>query len=100
MSPTGEKTPSFTVIQFSLETDADNTPRQKTTNCGSFRSVEEAFHSARCLANDTWSRIKSTGAFGSPTILDTEWGYDLRLGPLTVHRFWVHENATSAQTLK
>jgi hypothetical protein len=30
----------------------------------------------------------------SPTTRVTacEWGYDLRLGPLTVHRFWVHES--------
>jgi len=99
MSRTGDAPSTFTVIQFSLETDADNTPRQRSTNCGSYRSVEEAFHNARCLANDTWSRIKAGGAFGSPAIVDTEWGYDLRLGPLTVHRFWVHETISNQHQL-
>ena len=100
MSRAGDTPSTFTVIQFSLETGADNTPRQRSTNCGSYRSVEEAFHNARCLANDTWSRIKAAGAFGSPAIVDTEWGYDLRLGPLTVHRFWVHETTSSQHLLK
>ncbi|MBA4137205.1 MAG: hypothetical protein C0518_07805 [Opitutus sp.] len=99
MASSGD-TPSFTVIQFSLETGADNRPTQRSTNCGSFVSVEEAFLSARCLANDKWNALKESGAFGSPTIIDTEWGYDLRLGPLTVHRFWVHENFSSQRLLK
>lgn len=100
MALSGDTPSTFTVIQFSLETGPDSTPTQRSTNRGSYRDVEAAFHNARCLANETWSRIKEAGAFGSPTIVDTEWGYDLRLGPLTVHRFWVHENATSQRLLK
>lgn len=100
MAQPGENPSTFTVIQFSLETAPDNQPTQRSTNWGSYLSVEEAFHNARCLANDTWSRIKGTGAFGSPTIIDTEWGYDLRLGPLTVHRFWVHEHVSNQRLLK
>lgn len=90
----------FTVIQFSLETVEDGRPTQRSTNWGSYLSVEEAFANARCLANDTQARIRESGMFGSPTLVDTEWGYDLRLGPLTVHRFWVHENIKSQRLLK
>lgn len=100
MALSGDTPSMFTVIQFSLETAPDSTPRQRSTNWGSYRSVEEAFINARCLANETRSRIQETGAFGSPAIVDTEWGYDLRLGPLTVHRFWVHENISSQRLLK
>lgn len=100
MAQPGENSSTFTVIQFSLETGSDSQPTQRSTNWGSYVSVEEAFLNARCLANDTWNRIKETGAFGSPTIVDTEWGYDLRLGPLTVHRFWVHEHVSNQRLLK
>jgi hypothetical protein len=100
MAQTGDTPSTFTVIQFSLETGADSQPRQRSTNWGSYLSVEEAFHSARCRANETWSRIKEAGAFGAPAIVDTEWGYDLRLGPLTVHRFWVHETIGTQRLLK
>lgn len=100
MAQPGDTPSTFTVIQFSLEAEPGSTPKQRSTNRGSYRDVEAAFHSARCLANEAWSRIKEAGAFGSPTIVDTEWGYDLRLGPLTVHRFWVHENASSQRLLK
>lgn len=96
----GDTPSKFTVIQFSLETGEDNRPTQRSRNCGTFVSVEEAFVNARCLANDTWNKIRESGAFGSPAIVDTEWGYDLRLGPLTVHRFWVHESFSSQRLLK
>ena len=99
MSNTGDAPSTFTVIQFSLETDADHRPTQRTKNWGSFVSVEEAFVNARCLAHDARDRLRSTGTVGSPAIVDTEWGYDLRLGPLTVHRFWVHENFRSQRLL-
>lgn len=100
MAQSGDAPSTFTVIQFSLETGPDSVPKQRSTNCGSYRDVEAAFHSARCLANETWSRIRETGAFGSPSIVDTEWGYDLRLGPLTVHRFWVHESLNTQRLLQ
>lgn len=99
MAQPGDTPSTYTVIQFSLETGADAAPRQRTKTWGSYISVEEAFENARCLANDTSSRIRSAGAFGSPAIVDTEWGYDLRLGPLTVHRFWVHEKSARQRTL-
>lgn len=100
MSSQGDTPSTFTVIQFSLATGEDNRPTQHTKSCGSYVSVEEAFHNARCLANETWRRLRASKAVGSPSIVDTEWGYDLRLGPLTVHRFWVHENSTGQRLLK
>ena len=100
MASPGDTPSTFTVIQFSLETGADSRPTQRSKNWGSFVSVEEAFHNARCLANTTRRQLRDAGTFGSPSIVDTEWGYDLRLGPLTVHRFWVHENFSSQRLLK
>lgn len=100
MANPGETTSTFTVIQFSLESGENDHPVQRSRNRGSFTSVEEAFQSARCCADDTWRQIRDTGAFGTPAIVDTEWGYDLRLGPLTVHRFWVHEDIRSQRVLQ
>lgn len=95
----GDAPSTFTVIQFSLETGEDNQPKQRTKNWGSYLSVEEAFTNARCLAHGTRDRLSETRMVGSPAIVDTEWGYDLRLGPLTVHRFWVHENIRTQHSL-
>lgn len=92
MPSPGDTPSSFTVIQFSLETGENNRPMQRSKKWGSYVSVEEAFDNARCLAHETRDRIRAAKTVGSPAIIDTEWGYDLRLGPLTVHRFWVHEN--------
>ncbi len=100
MASAGDTPSTYTVIQFSLETGKDNRPTQRSRNCGTYVSVEEAFHNARCLANDTWSRLRESRAVGAPTLIDTEWGYDLRLGPLTVHRFWVHEHQSGQRLLK
>ncbi len=99
MAELGDTPSTFTVIQFSLETGENDQPTQRSKNWGSYRSVEAAFDDARCRANLASSQIKKTGSFGSPTIVDTEWGYDLRLGPLTVHRFWVHENLSNQRLL-
>ncbi|MDP2137503.1 MAG: hypothetical protein Q8J74_06575 [Candidatus Didemnitutus sp.] len=100
MADPGDTPSTFTVFQFSLETGKKDRPTQRTTNLGSYCSVEAAFDDARCRANLASSQIKQSGAFGAPAIVDTEWGYDLRLGPLTVHRFWVHENLSNQRLLK
>jgi len=99
MATTGE-TPSFSVLQFSLEMDEGNRPTQRTRNWGRYVSVEEAFHHARSLAQGACTRLRSEQTDPEPTLVDTEWGYDLRLGALTVHRFWVHENFSSQRLLK
>ncbi len=90
---------SYTVIQFSLETEKNGAPRQRMKNWGAHASVEAAFTNARCLANRAWSTLRDGGTSPqeTPSLVDTEWGYDVRLGPLTVQRFWVHENVTSSQ---
>jgi len=99
MSGPGESNPSYTVIQFSLETGPDRTPTQRTKNWGSHACVEAAFVNARCLANLTMQRLRRDRPAEVPALVDTEWGYDLRLGPLTVDRFWVHENTAGRRLL-
>lgn len=95
MSNSGATSPQFTVFQFTLEAEGVQPPTQRSRLCGSFSGVEEAFESARGLAVQTFSQLAPHHVFGSPDFVDTEWGYDLRLGPLTVHRFWVHESVAS-----
>ena len=70
-----------------------------------FAMVEEAFEVARKLADEEAERleqIKSDSAgLGEPKLvqlIDTEWGYDLRIGWLIVTRFWVHD-ASATQPL-
>ena len=92
--------PKFAVIQFSLEVGQGNRPSQRAQNWGSFSAVEDAFQRARQLAQTTCARLRAQDQGAEPTLLDTEWGYDLRLGNLTVHRFWVHENLNSQRLLK
>lgn len=88
----------FTVIHFALETDGTS-PRQRSATCGNFLSVEDAFHNARTLAAQTYARLRQNHGVAVANLLDTEWGYDIRLGPLTVHRFWVHEHLRSQHLL-
>jgi hypothetical protein len=89
----------FSVIHFALETKGA-TPTQRSANCGAFTSVVEAFENARSLADDHLARLQQQQPGGAEaSLLDTEWGYDLRLGPLTVHRFWVHEHFSTQRTL-
>lgn len=93
-TPGATPTTAYTVIQFSLETGTNGQPTQRSSNCGSFSSVEEAFAHARTNAAQAWSRLVTVSAshIERPSLVDTEWGYDLRLGPLTVERFWVHDH--------
>lgn len=84
--------PTFLVMQFSLGTDSTGQPAQKSRLCGSYRSVEEAFDCARQLAAEKWCSLPE-GDAANAKLVDTEWGYDLRCGHLTVHRFWVHDKA-------
>jgi hypothetical protein len=69
------------------------------TVCGSHASVEEVFASARRLAGLELERLlalNSTEPEARPfELLDTEWGYDVRRGWLTVTRFWVHDTAAT-----
>jgi hypothetical protein len=83
--------PVFTVFRFSLENPPGAGPTQRTLDCGRFASVEDAFASARALAGRAFRGLQQGRRGAAPTLVDTEWGYDLRLGPLTVDRFWVHE---------
>lgn len=99
MAVPGE-TPNFSVIQFTLEVGEGNRPTQRARNWGHYVSVEDAFRHARSLAHGTCERLRLEQTGPAPTLLDTEWGYDLRLGALTVHRFWVHENFSTQRLLK
>lgn len=72
---------------------------QKTQACGVYRSIEEAFISARLLAVRDWQRQRSLAAAGGNTssaswqVIDTEFGYDLKRDHLVVSRFWIHARA-------
>ena len=72
---------------------------QKTQACGVYRSIEEAFISARLLAVREWQRLRSLTSAGttSPSVswqvMDTEFGYDLKRDSLVVSRFWIHARA-------
>jgi len=86
----------FSVLRFSLKTDAAGKPTQKVENCGLFESVESAFLAARVQALQAWRAISDQrrATPGPPSkieLIDTEWGYDLRVDFLVVTRLWVHD---------
>lgn len=89
----------FTVFQFSLDAGGAKRPTQRSRTCGSFSSIEEAFFQARMLAEEIFATLTPHETYGAPEMIDTEWGYDLRLGALTVHRFWVHESFSTQSLL-
>ena len=74
---------------------------QKTQACGVYRSIEEAFISARLLAVRDWQRLRSLTSAGEVSapinwqVVDTEFGYDLKRDTLVVSRFWIHARAIS-----
>jgi len=76
---------------------------QKSQTCGVYRSIEDAFTSARLLAVREWRRLRalaSTGPEEAPPstnwqVIDTEFGYDLKRDHLVVSRFWIHTKSTS-----
>jgi len=77
---------------------------QKTHACGVYRSIEEAFTSARLLAVREWQRLRAMAATaagpaekvpGNWQVIDTEFGYDLKRDHLVVSRFWIHTKAST-----
>ena len=74
---------------------------QKTQSCGVYRSIEEAFISARLLAVREWQRLRTLASAGANSssaswqVIDTEFGYDLKRDSLVVSRFWIHARAIS-----
>ena len=77
---------------------------QKTHSCGVYRSIEEAFTSARLLAVREWQRLRAmaattAGGDDKPSsswhVIDTEFGYDLKRDHLVVSRFWIHTKAAA-----
>jgi hypothetical protein len=86
----------FSVLRFSLLTDAAGRATQKVQDCGIFDSVESAFMAARLQGLQAWRTISDErrATPGPPSkieLIDTEWGYDLRVNFLVVARFWVHD---------
>ena len=91
----------YAVLHFSLVPTEEGKPMQKTQACGVYRTIEEAFVSARLLAVREWQRLRSLASAGSGTtvssvnwqVIDTEFGYDLKRDSLVVSRFWIHARA-------
>ena len=86
----------FSVLRFDLKTDAAGLPTQDVKDCGMFASIESAFMAARLQALQAWRALSDQrrATPGPPTkisLIDTEWGYDLRVDFLVVARFWVHD---------
>ena len=86
------------MLRFGLQRAADGTCTQNVQQYGSFQSVESAFSTARLEALREWQEACNSRAVDSLAtqvckieIKDTEWGYDLKQGHLTVARFWVHD---------
>ena len=94
-----KKTPveEFSVLRFSLKTGTAGRPTQNVEACGVFASVEAAFSTARLQALHAWQqaweeRNRAAGGHRAKIeLVDTEWGYDLRVDFLVVARFWVHD---------
>jgi len=76
----------YAVLHFSLVPTEEGKPMQKTQACGVYRTIEEAFVSARLLAVREWQRLRSlasagtigNGASVNRQVIDTEFGYDLK----------------------
>ena len=95
MNPSDAST--FAVLQFSLEMGEDGRPTQSTTPRGEFRSIEQAFATARSLAELERGRMERAASMAGKVqaieLIDTEFGYDLRQDWLVKTRFWVHDRA-------
>jgi hypothetical protein len=92
----------YAVLHFTLLPSEEGKPMQKTQACGMYRTIEEAFTSARLLALREWQRLRAMAATtagpgekvpGSWHVIDTEFGYDLKRDHLVVSRFWIHAKA-------
>ncbi len=85
----------FVVYQLSMGLGQDGEPVQFAAPRGAFDSVEPAFDFARDLAVHEADRlsepVEGEAEARGVDLVDTEWGYDLRRGWLTVSRFWVHD---------
>jgi hypothetical protein len=96
MNPSHPTRADYSVLQFSLATGTDGNAMQKTKTCGAFESIEAAFASARLLALQEASRLSRLATDltrAKIEVRDTEWGYDVRNGSLTVTRLWVHDRS-------
>ena len=87
----------YSVLHFTLIPSEEGKPMQKIQACGVYRSLEEAYTTARLLAVREWQRLRAMAstAGDDPTaanwqVLDTEFGYDLKRDNLVVSRFWIH----------
>jgi hypothetical protein len=86
----------FSVLRFTLKKDAAGQPTQQVEDHGIFASVESAFMAARLQALQAWRAISdqrrtTPGPPAKIELIDTEWGYDLRVDYLVVTRFWIHD---------
>jgi hypothetical protein len=90
---------NYAVLHFTLVPSEEGKPMQKTHPCGVYRSIEEAFTSARLLAVREWQRLRAMAATAAGAeekaashwhVIDTEFGYDLKRDHLVVSRFWIH----------
>jgi hypothetical protein len=85
----------YLVFQLSLGLGENGRPVQYVTPHGGFGSIEPAFDLARELAVQEVERLQAPADDETEArpveLIDTEWGYDLRRGWLTVTRFWVHD---------
>jgi len=92
----------YLVFQLSLGLGEDGQPVQYAAPRGAFESVEPALELARELAVQEADRlaapVEGETEPRAVELIDTEWGYDLRRGWLTITRFWVHD-ATANQPL-
>jgi hypothetical protein len=102
MSAAPFSTEDYAVLHFTLVPSDEGKPMQKTHACGVYRSIEEAFTSARLLAVREWQRLRAMAAAaagpsekvpGNWQVIDTEFGYDLKRDHLVVSRFWIHTKA-------
>ena len=92
----------YAVLHFTLVPSAEGKPMQKSQTCGVYRSIEDAFASARLLAVREWRRLRALASTGPGDttsthwqVIDTEFGYDLKRDHLVVSRFWIHTKSTS-----
>jgi hypothetical protein len=97
----------YAVFQFTLVPSASGKPMQRTESCGVYRSIEDAFTSARLLAIREWQRLRAMAAIAPGSdekaasnwqVIDTEFGYDLKRDHLVVSRFWIHTKHATSET--
>jgi hypothetical protein len=95
MSDSKPSARDYLVFQLTLGLGEDGQPVQYAAPRGAFESVEPAFELARELAVQEVERLaepaEGEAESRSVEMIDTEWGYDLRRGWLTISRFWVHD---------